>query len=133
MKYLLDTHIILWAMINDKRLDSDIKNIINDSNNQIFYSTISTWEVELKHQKFKNFSLTGEQFRFLCNQNYIENIQVKDKHVKKLAEFPKMFRKLDHKDPFDRMLLAQALDENMILITHDKRFKQYSSDNILIA
>ncbi len=133
MKYLLDTHIILWAMVNDKRLDSDIKNIINDSNNQIFYSTISTWEVELKHQKFKNFSLTGEQFRFLCNQNYIENIQVKDKHVKKLAEFPKMFGKLEHKDPFDRMLLAQALDENMILITHDKRFKQYSSDNILIA
>ena len=77
--------------------------------------------------------MTGDKFRFLCNQNYIENIQVKDKHVKKLAEFHKMFGELEHKDPFDRMLLAQALDENMILITHDKRFKQYSSDNILIA
>lgn len=133
MKYLLDTHIILWAMVNDKRLDNSIKEIINDSNNQIFYSTISTWEVELKHQKYENFALTGEQFKFLCNQNYIENISVQDKHIKKLGEFPKRFGEIEHKDPFDRMLLAQALDENMILITHDKRFKQYSSDSIMIV
>ena len=65
MKYLLDTHIILWALIEDSRLNERVKEIILDNNNEIYYSTVSVWEVEIKHQKEKSFTLTGEQLAFL--------------------------------------------------------------------
>ena len=67
MKYLLDTHIILWALINDPRIDADTKEIIMNKNNTIYYSTISPWEVEIKHAKNKLFKLSGEQFCFFFN------------------------------------------------------------------
>lgn len=133
MKYLLDTNIILWSMIDDKRLDERIYSLVNNKNNEIFYSTVSVWEVELKHLKHKNFRLSAEQFEFLCNQNYLENIQIQNKHVKRLAEIKERFGELEHNDPFDRMLLAQAMSENMVLITHDQKFKQYNCANVLLV
>lgn len=129
MKYLLDTHIILWALIDDKNLDKNTKEIILNKDNEIYYSTVSTWEVEIKHQKDKSFKLTGEQFSFLCDQNFLLNLSINNKHVNYLKEIENTI----NKDPFDRMLLAQAKAENMILITHDKKFKNYDKNNILIV
>ena len=129
MKYLLDTHIILWALLDDKSLDKKVKEIILNKNNEIYYSTVSSWEVEIKHQKDKNFKLTGEQLAFLCDQNYLLNIAIKNNHINKLKDIENKV----NKDPFDRMLLAQAKAENMILITHDKKFKNYDKNNILIV
>lgn len=129
MKYLLDTHIILWALLDDKNLDKKAKELILNKNNEIYYSTVSSWEVEIKHQKDKNFKLTGEQLAFLCDQNYLLNLNINNKHVDNL----KKIENKTNKDPFDRMLLAQAKAENMILITHDKKFKNYDKNNILIV
>ena len=129
MKYLLDTHIILWALLDDKSLDKKVKELILNKNNEIYYSTVSSWEVEIKHQKDKNFKLTGEQLAFLCDQNYLLNIAIKNNHINKLKDIENKV----NKDPFDRMLLAQAKAENMILITHDKKFKNYDKNNILIV
>lgn len=53
MRYLLDTHVILWALIDDKRIPKDIKEKLLNSNNQVYYSTVSPWEVEIKHQEQK--------------------------------------------------------------------------------
>lgn len=129
MKYLLDTHIILWALIDDKNIDKNTKEIILNKDNEIYYSTVSAWEVEIKHQKDKSFKLTGEQFSFLCDQNFLLNLSINNKHVNYLNEIENTI----NKDPFDRMLLAQAKAENMILITHDKKFKNYDKNNILIV
>lgn len=129
MKYLLDTHIILWALINDKKLSKDVKEIIKDNNNQIYYSTVSTWEVELKHLKIKDFKLSGDQFSFLCDENYLLNLPIQNKHVCRLKETANN----EHKDPFDKILLAQCLEENMILITHDQKFKAYNQKNIMLV
>ena len=54
MKYLLDTHVIMWALVNDKRIDENIKKLILDQNNQIYYSTISPWEIEVNHPLTKD-------------------------------------------------------------------------------
>lgn len=131
MKYLLDTHIILWALINDPRIDADTKEIIMNKNNMIYYSTISPWEVEIKHAKNKSFKLSGEQFCFLCDQNKLLNLSIQNKHIQELKRI-KNSDETKHSDSFDRMLIAQARSENMILITHDQKFKNYKEKNIMI-
>lgn len=132
MKYLLDTHIILWALIDDNRLNERAKKIIMDSNNTIYYSTVSPWEVEIKHLKDKNFKLTGEQFCFLCNQNHILNLSIQNEHIIELKSLEST-KKIKHNDPFDKMLLAQAKYEKMVFITHDKKFEIYTDKNIMIV
>ena len=129
MKYILDTHIILWALINDERINDKTREIILDKENEIYYSTVSTWEVEIKHQKDKSFKLSGEQLSFLCDQNNLFNLPIQNKHVNKLKDIENDI----NKDPFDRMLLAQAKAENMILITHDNKFKGYDNNNLLFV
>lgn len=133
MRFLLDTHVIMWAIIGSEKIDKELKAKLIDKNNQVFYSTVSPWEVEIKHQKYKNFSLSGEQLCFLCDQNHIFNLQIKNEHINKLKEFSEISEKYKHNDPFDKMLLAQALTEDMIFVTHDKKFKAYDYQNILLV
>ena len=132
MKYLFDTHVLLWALINDQNLSPKVIDIINDVNNDIYYSSISPWEVEIKHLKREDFKLSGEQLIFLCNQNGLHSIQINNKHICELKNIKKN-KKTKHNDPFDKMLLAQAISENMILITHDKKFSAYSNPNIMLV
>ncbi len=131
MKYLLDTHIILWALVNDARLSRKVKEIILDSGNSIYYSTISPWEVEIKHLKDPNFRLSGEQLIFLCDQNGLLNLSVQNEHIRELKNLNQP--QVQHKDPFDKILLAQARQEGMILITHDSKFRQYSDHHLMIV
>ena len=131
MKYLLDTHIILWALVNDARLSRKVKEIILDSGNSIYYSTISPWEVEIKHLKDPNFRLSGEQLIFLCDQNGLLNLSVQNEHIRELKNLNQP--QVQHKDLFDKMLLAQARYENMILITHDSKFRQYDYKHLMIV
>lgn len=132
MKYLLDTHIILWALIDDPRLNKEAKNIIMDKNNTIYYSTVSSWEIEIKHLKREDFKLSAEQFNFLCDQNYLLNISIQNKHIEQLEKIYKN-ENIKHNDPFDKMLLAQAKAENMIFITHDNKFKAYNEKNVIVV
>lgn len=132
MRYLLDTHIILWELIGDEHLSKEARLAIENPRNEIYYSTVSTWEVELKHLKNENFKLSAKQLNFLCNENGLRNIQISDKHVYELENIKKN-KNIKHNDPFDRILLAQAISENMILITHDRKFEAYSNLNIMLV
>lgn len=131
MKYLLDTHVILWALVGDERINQDVKDILYNVNNEIMYSSVSTWEVAIKHNKKESFKLTEDQFAFLCNQNGLSNISINNKHVCELKKINKT-ENIEHNDPFDLMLLAQAISENAIFITHDRKFKAYSNKNIML-
>lgn len=132
MKYLLDTHIILWALIGDKRLSKKVREILEDSNNDIYYSTVSAWEIEIKHMNKDDFKLSAEKFVFLCDQNGLSNIQIKNKDILSLSKIEKV-EDTRHNDPFDRMLLAQAISDNMIFITHDRKFSAYANTNIMLV
>ena len=131
MKYLLDTHIIMWALIDDPRINDEVKRIILNTNNSIYYSSASSWEVEIKHLKNTSFKLSAEQFCFLCDQNGLLNIPITNDHVNVLKDIEKAGG-LEHNDPFDKMLLAQAKKEKMTFITHDSKFKNYEESNIIL-
>ena len=131
MKYLLDTHIILWTLLGDENIYRKISDIINNSNNDIYYSTASTWEIEIKHQSRNDFKLSGQQFAFLCDQNGLVNLQIRNMDIVALEKIIKK-NDIKHNDLFDRLLLAQAICENMTFITHDKKFSAYANSNILL-
>ena len=132
MRYLLDTHALMWALLGDERIGEEVQKILLDKNNQIFYSTASIWEVEIKHLKFSYFKLTGKQLAFLSDQAYFEHLKIELKHIEKISELSFNSDSIVHNDPFDKMLLAQALSENMVLISHDQKFKFYSNVKTII-
>jgi len=134
MKYLLDTHILLWALVNSNQLPKKAKDIIVDNNNEVYYSAISPWEIEIKHlKKPGEISVNCTKLCHICEQNYINNLKIENKHIYELKNIKPVNTKIKHNDTFDKMLLAQAISENMILITHDKKFNNYKSKNLLIV
>ena len=131
MKYLLDTHILIWSLTDDPKLSAPARQIINDAKNHIFYSTVSIWEVAIKHRLHPlKIPCSGRDLLDYCKISDISNIPLFDSHVsimdKLLADGNDTF----HKDPFDRLMLAQAIAEDMTFMTHDKRIAEYLTPNI---
>ena len=136
MKYLLDTHILLWALADSEYLPDMARKIIQDRNNEIYYSLASNWEVEIKHLKFpERFTLTSKQLSNLCNISDYKKLHIKENHIESITLIDSCVvgDKDIHKDPFDKLLFAQAIADNLIFITHDKLFSIYKSQNLLIV
>lgn len=126
MRYLLDTHIIIWLLEDNDKLSQDVKDIILDDDNKIFYSTASVWETSIKKMsRPKDINITGSKMSELCKASGFVMLPISDRHINSLEmlnenkEFP------EHKDPFDRILLSQAKTEDMLLITHDAKIAGY--------
>jgi len=118
MKYLLDTHILLWWLDGDKRLSKKFKKVIEDTSIIKLVSVASIWEIIIKVQAKKLPLKTSVENLVKKIMFPILNIDVI--HVLKLIKLPDI-----HKDPFDRMLVAQARSEDCILLTDDKNIKKY--------
>ena len=119
MKLLLDTHIIIWAVSEPMRLSQKTRNYISEAE-AIFVSAASIWEMCIKMQLNK---LDVDLAAFIKE---IENIGIQSLAITwKHAEYTKSLP-IFHKDPFDRILVAQAMSEPLILLTHDKVLSQYS-------
>ncbi len=116
--FLLDTHIFIWAMEKSMRLPEEIKSIIVDPQNKILISVASIWEIVIKkttkQAKF-NFDLETS-----IQQAGLEVLPIQVSHVLNLGDLPNY-----HKDPFDRILVAQAKVENLTIITTDKKIWRY--------
>lgn len=122
MKYILDTNIFLWFVIDDKRLPKNIKKIIETSNEIIYISTASLWEIELKNSIGK-LDLKDDFNTYIpkiINYYNFQILEIKMKHLFQLHKLPKY-----HKDPFDRIIIAQALNEKLKLLYTDKLFNNY--------
>jgi len=131
MKYLLDTHIIFWAVCNEDRLPAKILNIINSQENDIYFSSASVWEVVMKHRKNpKNMPVDGQIFLDACLKASFIPLPIENAHVLAVDELQKSTEKI-HNDPFDRILIAQAKTENMIFITHDSLLTGYDEKCIM--
>lgn len=122
MKYLLDTHILLWAAAEPHKLHTGAKSIIENLENELFFSVASLWEVVIKNSLGRSdFHIEpGILRRALLDNGYIE-LPVQSTHVVALGSLPPI-----HKDPFDRILIAQAMSEGILLLTSDDLIKQYS-------
>lgn len=122
MRLLLDTHIALWALADDRRLRADARALIADRDNTVFVSAASLWEIAIKHAigrsglPFDAAAALG----FFAQAGYLM-LEVKPEHAVAVEALPPL-----HHDPFDRMLVAQALTEPMRLITHDAAVASYS-------
>ena len=118
MKYLVDTHIFIWWMKQDKRIKKEIKSILQDPQNYIYLSIATVWEIVIK-KKIGKLKVPHDWKVTLKESNFLL-LPISLEHVYKLENLP-----LHHRDPFDRMLVAQAQVENAALITGDEKLWNY--------
>lgn len=118
MKYLLDTHVFIWAMEDNKRLQQEIKDTISSSKNKVFVSVSTIWEITIK-KSLKKLK-TPFDIEASIEKTGLQVIPIQITHALKIEKLP-----LHHKDPFDRILIAQAKVENLTLITADQKIWQY--------
>ena len=124
MKYLLDTHVFLWWILDDPRLSKTAREIISDAKTTIFFSVVSAWEIAIKAHLGRIKFTAKPLERFLQEQLQANDVQVLPvllHHVFREHTLP-----LLHRDPFDRMLIAQTLEEHLTLITADAQIKAYN-------
>jgi len=116
---LLDTHTLLWWIFTDPALSSAARAAIGDNSNTVFVSAASAWEITTKHRIGKlpgAASIVGDIGAVLARQGFVA-LAVSLLHGQKAGALPG-----SHKDPFDRMLIAQALTENLTLVSNEKVF-----------
>lgn len=121
MRYLIDTHVLIWHAEN-QNLSQQVLDIINDPQNIIYVSHATLWEMTIKVSigKLKlNFNIY--EFPILLAQNQFTILPFDFKCYELLAQLP-----FHHQDPFDRMLIAQSQSENIPIITHDDKIKLYN-------
>lgn len=133
MNLLLDTHIVLWALSDDLRLSDKARDLISDPDNNIFFSSVSVWEILLKNSSpGNNLKLTSADFVKYCEDAGYYPLNLASKHVIEASELDvSVAEEQGHRDPFDRILLAQAKAENYSFLTHDSKFKYYNEKCVI--
>lgn len=126
MRLLLDTHVVVWWFAGSKRLGSETRRVITSANAEIFVSAASWWELAIKTALGKLAFDLGRA-RDILRRNEIAMLAVTFDHADRAATLPD-----HHKDPFDRMLVAQAITEDLLLLTRDARLKPYGSNVLLV-
>ena len=128
MKYLLDTHVVLWLAENSPMLSDVAKTIILDETNEKYVSIVSCWEVSIKLSlgKLDLLGGTSEFFRII-HENGLGLLQVTEEQLIVLESLP-----FHHRDPFDRLLAATAIADRLILLSGDSQLSAYASEKLLI-
>ena len=123
MRLLLDTHTFIWFVIDSPKLSNSVKYQIEDENNEKLISTASIWEIAIKQSTGKLFF--GLPFRVLIeeqlNANNIALLKINLEHIEVVATLP-----FHHRDPFDRLIIAQAMVEKIPILSVDSVFDAYS-------
>ncbi len=121
MKFLLDTHLILWGQIRPKRLSRQARALIGDDANQLMFSAINIAEIAIKHALHRpDFEVDPEVVRDALLGNGYEELPLSGDHALRLRDLPPI-----HRDPFDRLLIAQAMAERVDLLTSDPVLARY--------
>ena len=118
MKLLLDTHVILWWLADDPTLKSDARSAISETSNLVHVSAVSLWEIVIKHGLGK-LRLPKDWADILMREPF-RQLPINCRHALTVGELPAI-----HKDPFDRLLVAQCLVEELTLVTHDATLRRY--------
>lgn len=121
MTLLLDTHLLLWAAGDTRRLSSEIQDLLGDPATELMFSTASIWEVVIKNALGRSdFRVEPRLLRDGLIQNGYSELVVRSEHALAVGRLPPL-----HKDPFDRILIAQAQAENVTLLTTDDKVACY--------
>lgn len=120
MKYLLDTHFLIWLMEDSKKVSSEVKLLVKNPANEIFVSVVTVWEIVIKRAKGR--LKTPKDIRGGINEAGFKILPIEISHALEVEKLP-LFK--EHQDPFDRMLIAQAKTEGLTLVTSDPKIWKY--------
>ncbi len=122
MRLLLDTHIAIWATHLPERLDSGLRDAIESSTSEVFVSVASVWEIAIKHPLGRHDAppLSAHQAIIEFERADLALLDINAEHAAFVERLPPI-----HGDPFDRLLLAQAAVENLVLVTVDRQMMGY--------
>jgi len=124
MKVLVDTHTFIWALLHDHRLTPKAKQVLRSDEHELVFSLVSLWEIAIKIKtgKLTTIGSSVAYIRDEMNAYGMELLPVRYEHILHLEALPH-----HHSDPFDRLLIAQALAEQLPILTGDKGFRSYGS------
>lgn len=118
---MLDTHILLWSLIEPERLPTDARDALVAPENRVFFSAASIWEIAIKRALDRpDFKVEPELTRLAALDTGFNELTVNGKHAIKVRDLPHL-----HRDPFDRLLVAQAQTEPLVLMTDDTQVARY--------
>ena len=124
MNYLVDTHLLIWAANHNPKLSFEAEAELTNPRNNLWFSVISLWEMALKRSMSRTtFIYDAGQLRSGFLSSGYQELAVESKHVLGVANMPMI-----HTDPFDRLLLAQAISEGLIFLTADRQMAGYGND-----
>ncbi|SRR6266496_3434274 len=125
MRVLIDTHVLLWGLHNEAKLSRRVRNLLPVAD--VWISVASIWEIIAKVQvgRLKMPIPVGDYLTAKLTANGVSVLPLTFDHVRRLEELP-----LHHRDPFDRILIAQSLDEAMPLVSSDLQFEKYALELI---
>ena len=123
MKFLLDTHILIWAAISPHKISPELASLLSDPSNHLYFSSASIWEISIKESLGKSdFKVSSKKLNDGLIENGYKEIKVSALHTMEVIKLPFI-----HRDPFDRILVATAIWENMPLLTNDSTLSPYHS------
>jgi PIN domain nuclease of toxin-antitoxin system len=126
MKILIDTHILIWALADDQKLNAQHRKLLEDYSNEIYVSQFSLLEIAIKLKTGKlifNNTTFNEIYQLMEGKNFIQ-LQISKLQIDTYSSVP-LFE--NHKDPFDRFIIATAISENLLMMTADKNFSLYNN------
>ena len=130
MKYLIDTHILIWLAISPEKTSKEIMFLLENKANEVYVSTVSFWEIAIK-LSIKKLDLHGIGIDDLATLCYEQDIKIVQLPISAIKQYRILPMKDSHKDPFDRALIALSISDNYILLTHDGKMDQYKDDGLI--
>jgi PIN domain nuclease of toxin-antitoxin system len=123
MKVLVDTHTFIWALLHDHRLNQKAKQILRSDEHELVFSLVSLWEIAIKIKtgRLNTIGSSVSYIRDEMNAYGMELLPIRYEHILQLESLP-----AHHSDPFDRLLIAQAITESLPILTGDKAFASYA-------
>ena len=130
MRILLDTNALLWSLYN-VRIPADVQKLFSDPNNELYVSICSLWEIEIKH--LKKPELMPVSAKDVYNALLDTKVEILDVNYSYVDELKKVAEEGIHYDPFDQMIIATAINENMTVLTGDSEINKYKSINTILC
>ena len=132
MIYLLDTHILLWSLFEPHKISAPIRAILENESDTKYVSGVNLWEVSLKYSVGK-LELGGMMPEELLDAILEAGYEILELDSRLLATYYQLPKKPDHRDPFDRLLIWQAISNDYTLLTQDTKIDQYRSDRLRLV
>lgn len=134
MRLLMDTHILIWTLLNDKKLPSKARSLIEDPHHGIYFSMASVWEIAVKHAAHPDeIPYSARTFYEICQKSGFIPLEGKVEHVLAMEALRRPDGAPKHKDPFDRLLIGQAKFEQMVFLTHDALLSYYNEPCVMLV